>query len=262
MARYSELKTSNTQRIVIWVIAATMLVGTVAGSIVMIATTTNKNLDKTTIEANLATEAQNKLTALLQQHYAKVADQNKELSTKYFSILNEYKPRAQAFSAIGIADTSTEDLLVGDGAEITADNGADYAMYYIGWKPNGTIFDSSFDDTTDGVLKSPLTGAGSYITGWNEGVLGMKIGGVREITMPADKGYGSTGSGCDANGENCSIEPDAPLKFIVLAVSQPAALPYAKGTLEACKGAAAATAAQYGMTAEQYCQAVGYGNEE
>lgn len=63
------------------------------------------------------------------------------------------------------------------------------AMYYIGWNPDGKIFDQSIDGET---LKSPLSldgvGASDVIVGWKKGLLGMKVGGVRELTIPS--GYG------------------------------------------------------------------------
>jgi FKBP-type peptidyl-prolyl cis-trans isomerase len=50
------------------------------------------------------------------------------------------------------------------------------------------------------------------ITGWSEGVQGMRIGGVRELTIPASKAYGETGS------PSKSIAPNTPLKFIVMLI--------------------------------------------
>lgn len=67
------------------------------------------------------------------------------------------------------------------------------AMYYIGWNPDGIkIFDQSIDGET---LKSPLSldgvGVSDVIVGW-KGLLGMKVGGVRELTIPSDMAYGAT----------------------------------------------------------------------
>jgi FKBP-type peptidyl-prolyl cis-trans isomerase len=76
-----------------------------------------------------------------------------------------------------------------------------------GWNPKGVVFDQSI---SDGKLIAPIAG-GNLITGWNEGVIGMKIGGVRELSIPSDKAYGSTGS-----GDN--IPPNTPIKFIVMII--------------------------------------------
>lgn len=258
MATYSELKTPRWQRIVIWVIALALAVGTVAGFVAMMF---GKNSDEITAEQQEKYQAE--LTAKTDEHQKKVDAQNAELSKNYYPILNEFRARVSTFEPTGIGDVKTEDLRVGDGAEITAENGADYAMYYIGWKPDGAIFDSSFNENSE-VLKSPLSGAGQYIAGWNEGVVGMKIGGVREITIPADKAYGADGSGCDENKQNCQIAPDTPLKFVVFAVKTPDEIPYPKGTLAACEKAYVSAAAQYGATAAQLCEAYGISaaNEE
>jgi FKBP-type peptidyl-prolyl cis-trans isomerase FkpA len=55
------------------------------------------------------------------------------------------------------------------------------------------------------------------IQGWKEGMKGMKIGGIREITIPSDKAYGESGQGDD-------IPANTPLKFVVMAIPAPAAI--------------------------------------
>ena len=261
MARYYESKTPHWQRWTIWIIAIALMVGTVAGAIFMIVATQNPKVDPNQIVQDQQQKLMDDFNAKTKVQQKKVDAQNAELSKTYYPILDGYRSRVAKFDSAGIGDVKTDDLKTGDGAEITADNGADYAMYYIGWQPNGTMFDSSFNDNSQ-MLKSPLAGSGQYISGWNEGVIGMKIGGIREITIPADKAYGTTGSGCDDKGQNCSIAPDTPLKFVVLAVPAPAAIAYPKGTEAACEKAYASQAAQYGMTAQQLCTMYGYGNEE
>ena len=256
MAKYSDLKTPSWQRIAIWIVCIALAGGTIAGFVAMMF---GRNASDITAEQQQ--QYVNDLNAKTAVQQKKVDAQNAELSKTYYAILNELKSRVGKFDPTGIGDVKTEDVKTGDGAEITGSNGATYAMYYIGWLPTGAIFDSSFNDNSE-VLKSPLAGSGNYITGWNEGVVGMKIGGAREITIPADKAYGATGSGCDNSGKNCTIAPDTPLKFVVLAIPAPTAIPYPKGTEAACEKAYAAQAAQYGMTAKQLCNMSGYSNEE
>jgi FKBP-type peptidyl-prolyl cis-trans isomerase len=250
-------KTPNWQRIVIWVIAIAMAGGTLLGFFFMAFAAKNPNVDPAQIATKKEEQAATELNKFIEEHQKKVDVQNEELTKKYFAEFNGYKSQVQTFEPTGIGDVKTEDLKVGAGAEITAEN-KDYSMYYIGWKPTGDIFDSSIDGEK---LKSSLSGSGNYITGWNEGVIGMKVGGIRLITIPSDKAYGAEGSGCDDNKQNCSIPPDTPLKFIVMAIPAPDDIPYPKGTLAACEKAYASQAANYGVTAAQLCQMYGYDNE-
>ncbi len=103
-----------------------------------------------------------------------------------------------------------EDTVAGSGAEAAA--GQRVKVHYTGWlhdpaAPNqrGRKFDSSKDRGDPFVF--PL-GAGHVIRGWDEGVQGMKVGGTRVLTIPADLGYGARGAGG-------VIPPNATLVFEV-----------------------------------------------
>ena len=100
-----------------------------------------------------------------------------------------------------------EDLEVGPGPE--ARPGAYVTVHYTGWLfedgERGDKFDSSVDRGQP--FAFPL-GAGHVIRGWDEGVQGMKIGGVRRLTIPANLGYGARGAGG-------VIPPNATLLFEV-----------------------------------------------
>jgi len=82
------------------------------------------------------------------------------------------------------------DKVVGTGDE--AKSGDTVVVNYTGWlKSNGQKFDSSYD------RNQPFTfvlGNGDVIKGWDEGVVGMKVGGKRELIIPPDLGYGATGT--------------------------------------------------------------------
>lgn len=85
------------------------------------------------------------------------------------------------------------DVKSGDGAEGVA--GKMVSVHYTGWLVNGTKFDSSKDRGAYGTpFQFPL-GAGKVIKGWDEGVAGMKVGGVRKLIIPSDLGYGTRGAG-------------------------------------------------------------------
>ena len=81
-----------------------------------------------------------------------------------------------------------EDIVVGAGPEATA--GSHLAMHYTGTLSDGSVFDSSHD------RGEPLhftLGIGQVIRGWDQGVLGMKQGGQRRLTIPSSLAYGSRG---------------------------------------------------------------------
>src|SRR5262245_15754601 len=97
-----------------------------------------------------------------------------------------------------------QDLVAGTGAEAVA--GKEVTVHYTGWLANGTKFDSSVDRS------QPFTftlGAREVISGWDQGVAGMKVGGKRKLTIPPDLGYGAAGT------PGGPIPPNATLVFDV-----------------------------------------------
>ena len=104
-----------------------------------------------------------------------------------------------------------EDTVVGTGAQAT--RGQSVRVHYTGWLYNdgqqGAKFDSSRDRNDP--FEFPL-GAGMVIKGWDEGVVGMKVGEKRKLVIPPALGYGARGAG-DA------IPPNATLVFEVDLVS-------------------------------------------
>jgi FKBP-type peptidyl-prolyl cis-trans isomerase len=81
-----------------------------------------------------------------------------------------------------------ENLREGTGAEATS--GTNVTVHYVGTLTNGTKFDSSRDRGKGFSFK---LGAGQVIKGWDQGVAGMKIGGLRKLTIPPDLAYGARG---------------------------------------------------------------------
>jgi FKBP-type peptidyl-prolyl cis-trans isomerase FkpA len=82
------------------------------------------------------------------------------------------------------------DINVGTGD--TAVSGEPVSVHYTGWLTNGEKFDSSVDR---GQPFAFTLGAGQVIPGWDEGVKGMKVGGKRQLKIPASLGYGASGAG-------------------------------------------------------------------
>jgi FKBP-type peptidyl-prolyl cis-trans isomerase FkpA len=96
-----------------------------------------------------------------------------------------------------------EDVTIGAGEAAAA--GRNVTVHYTGWLTDGTKFDSSKDRGDPFVF--PL-GVRHVIAGWDEGVQGMRVGGVRKLTIPPALGYGARGAGG-------VIPPNATLVFEV-----------------------------------------------
>ena len=89
------------------------------------------------------------------------------------------------------------DLQPGSGSSINA--GQKAAVEYTGWLYEVSAADKKgkqFDSSKNGGRPFRFTvGAGQVIKGWDQGVLGMKVGGKRRLTIPADLAYGDVGAG-------------------------------------------------------------------
>ena len=81
-----------------------------------------------------------------------------------------------------------DEVKVGEGPEAVA--GRNVTVHYVGTLTNGQKFDSS-RERNEGFEFS--LGAGEVIRGWDMGVLGMKVGGVRKLTIPPELAYGPRG---------------------------------------------------------------------
>jgi FKBP-type peptidyl-prolyl cis-trans isomerase len=103
-----------------------------------------------------------------------------------------------------LTNLKIEDLKEGEGP--AAQEGDTLLVHYTGWLADGTKFDSSHD------RNQPFTpfklGAGQVILGWDKGLIGMKVGGKRKLTIPPELAYGEKGS-------SPTIPPNATLTFEV-----------------------------------------------
>ena len=112
-------------------------------------------------------------------------------------------PSAAPRAAKSQPEVAITDITIGTGP--VAKRYAKVGVHYTGWLEDGTKFDSSLER---GQPFEFTLSAGQVIPGWDEGVLGMAIGGVRELVIPPELGYGKQGAGG-------VIPPNATLKFRV-----------------------------------------------
>jgi peptidylprolyl isomerase len=125
-----------------------------------------------------------------------------------------FEPTIAASTGAAPASLLVHDVAVGTGA--TAEPGDDLQVQYTGaFYTTGKVFDASWTDG-NGPFEFTLDASPEQvITGWDEGIVGMKVGGRRELVIPPSLAYGAAGQG--------SIPPNSTLVFVVdLASALPA----------------------------------------
>lgn len=80
-----------------------------------------------------------------------------------------------------------EDIVVGTGPEVKLGN--QVTVHYRGWLTNGQVFDESYGR---GEPFNFFPGQSRVITGWEDGIIGMQVGGKRRLVVPPVAGYGSS----------------------------------------------------------------------
>jgi FKBP-type peptidyl-prolyl cis-trans isomerase len=111
-----------------------------------------------------------------------------------------------AVTPLGRSDAATNEVIempnglkytdnkTGDGA--TAMAGSKVSVHYTGWLSNNGAKGTKFDSSVDRGKPFDFTlGAHQVIAGWDQGVAGMKVGGVRTLVIPPELGYGARGAG-------------------------------------------------------------------
>ena len=95
-----------------------------------------------------------------------------------------------------ITTLQTTELVVGTGAVATA--GRSVNVHYSGWLYKASAVDNKgtkFDSSVDRGAPFSFTLGGNVIAGWNQGIVGMKVGGQRRLIIPPSLGYGASGQG-------------------------------------------------------------------
>lgn len=203
-----ELKTSLKQRIFIILIAVIMLGSIIASYAAIIINGGGSSSGTATSGISEA-----KILEYENDYNAKVAEFEEASKSDYNKFI-AYKSEVKAYNetAANANGVQTRDLLKGDGKKLT-DGDSDYLAYYIGWCADETVFDSSLDDNANPTAFSKILDASlGMIEGWNVGVEGMRLGGVREITIPGELAYGEQLEICGGYSK--------PLKFLVMAVAK------------------------------------------
>lgn len=177
---------NTAQKVGIWIIAITMLVGTIGTYFLFILANEN--------DQRQAQEQQEELRELQEEQ-----ERLQERMALPAEPLPGYK--AKPFDE-DVTSLEKEDLKKGEGKEVTSSS--EVTVNYFGWLSDGEIFDSTNRGGEVEPIDLPIDGV---IEGWQEGLVGAKEGTVRKLYVPSDMGYGPQGS--------ASIPPDAPLAFII-----------------------------------------------
>ncbi len=198
-----ELKTSPKQRIVISVIAFVMLGSIIASYAAIILNNGNSSTDTT------SKISEEKLMQYEEEYNSKLAEF--ESATKGdFDKFIQFRNQISAYNEAAANDgpVATQDLVIGDGKELTSGD-SDYYAYYVGWCADESIFDSSFDNNDNPTAFAKILNASlGMIEGWNTGVIGMRINGIRIITIPESLAYSSSMEICGGYNK--------PLKFMIM----------------------------------------------
>lgn len=102
----------------------------------------------------------------------------------------QYQAQLSIIPTKPMSQLKIEDQKVGTGAEVKS--GDTISIHYQGTLEDGTKFDSSYDR---GKPFETQIGVGKVIQGWDQGVVGMKVGGKRKLIIPSELGYGERGAG-------------------------------------------------------------------
>ena len=199
-----ELKTSPKQRFFIILIAVLML-GSVILSYALIVANGGKSSS-----ASGDSDIDEAKIAELEAKYDELEAKFKETTNSDYEEFSSFRSEIKAYNETSANENGvqTKDLKKGSGRKL-AEGDSDYYAYYVGWCPDETIFDSSFDDKENPTaLSKALDASLGMIEGWNTGVVGMRMNGIREITIPGELAYGDSMEICGGYNK--------PLKFLVM----------------------------------------------
>ncbi|MBQ3297002.1 FKBP-type peptidyl-prolyl cis-trans isomerase [Candidatus Saccharibacteria bacterium] len=199
-----ELRTSPKQRVFI-ILIAIFMVGSIVASYAAIVISGAQGGSSATGEID-----ETKVSEYAEA-YEQVKTEFAEATKSDFNEFIKFKSEVAAYNETSANENGvqTKDLKIGTGKELTSDD-SEYLAYYVGWCADESIFDSSYDDNTNPTAFAKILDASlGMIEGWTLGVEGMKLEGIREITVPGELAYGDQMEICGGTNK--------PLKFIVYA---------------------------------------------
>jgi FKBP-type peptidyl-prolyl cis-trans isomerase len=137
------------------------------------------------IETNLAIAPQSSQSATAVESDAVIVGDGADVTGERVNALKD------AIDSNGnVKSMVIDDIKIGDGAEVK--NGDTVSVHYVGTLQDGTEFDNS---NKRGTPFEFTVGGGQVIKGWEEGLVGMKVGGQRILVIPPEKAYGPNGIG-------------------------------------------------------------------
>lgn len=201
-----ELKTSTKQRVFI-ILIAIIMVGSIIASYIAIVINGSKGSSSSS-----DTKVDEAKVAEYQKAYEEKVTEFKDATKSDFEKFAKYESEIKAYNESSANDNGVQkrDLSEGSGKTI---EGTNYLAYYVGWCADETVFDSSFDDKDNPkAFSKVLDPSLGMIEGWTTGVEGMKLGGIREVTIPGNLAYGDQMEICGGYNK--------PLKFMIMAVAK------------------------------------------
>jgi FKBP-type peptidyl-prolyl cis-trans isomerase len=137
----------------------------------------------------------------------KISEENQAAAVAQGQAAEQAAQQTQQQQQTAMNNLKITDTKVGTGA--TVKSGDAVNVLYTGSLDDGTVFDAS---SKHGNVPFSFTIPGQVIQGWNLGLIGMKVGGTRELVIPSDLGYGP-------NGMGGVIPPNATLHFTIQLLS-------------------------------------------
>lgn len=181
----SELSTSRSQRIIIWVIAIVMTVGTLGSFFLFMLPAST-----TPVKSQAELDYQKQL-ADYQKQQAEIEKKCPSTTTKPIAKVDPVPVPPEIAAVDAIPELRSEDVVVGDGAEVKAGDCVELFFHGVLAK-DAKAFQGGDNYATGEAYRSLTT---QFVPGFSEGLVGMKVGGERKVFIPAAKGYGSQAQG-------------------------------------------------------------------